>query len=81
MKTAIYVDEAVTISSTNTDYDYIGFVENSSNEDIRVVFFNGMSPILVPAGDWEGIIENNEGYAQMELIENKQFELQGGIYG
>lgn len=81
MNTAIYVDEAVTISSTNTDYDFIGFVENNSNDDIKVAFFNGTPAFLVPAGDWVGILADDEGYAQMELLEKKQFELQGGIYG
>lgn len=63
----IFEDENILITYTGFDYDFIGVVENKTEEDI-VIELEGDEPFTVPAGDWIGILADSEGYTTMSKL-------------
>lgn len=70
----LYYDGDIRVSETDADFDYVGYIENVSDEDIEIHFMDSIKSIIVPSGDYIGLMPTKIGYAILEAFRNKRFE-------
>ena len=73
-KTRRYRDDVITVTETGEDIDFIGYIENHTDEDVELTFIDEIESIIVPAGDWLGLLADKVGYAVLEAIMAKRFQ-------
>lgn len=69
-KKVIYEDEYVKVETTGRNYDFIATIQNKTNADLDCFIGKDEDRIcLLEADGWVGILANDEGYEELELIE------------
>ena len=78
-KTVMRDDEKIRVQTTGHDYDFIATVENKTENAILIIFDDESEylPVLsVNAGDWIGLLANDEGYETLEALANGRFHIE-----
>ena len=77
----IHENEFIKVVDNEQNYDFIGYVENKTDENISIVF-NGYDyedyPIEIKANDWVGFLADEMGYDRFELIKNGNYAIEEG---
>lgn len=71
--------ELITIVDNERDYDFIGYIENKSNQDIKIVFNDSDyedDPIKIKANDWIGLLANSTERHMFEMIKNNEYTIE-----
>ena len=72
----VFEDDIIRVVDNERDYDFIGYIENKSDEDIKIVFDDidyEDYPIAIKANDWMGFLANQVGYDMFELMKNGDY--------
>ena len=70
----LFEDDTVRAVSTGRTYDFIAYVENTSDEDLEISFNNdSLEGFEIKANDWIGIEANDEGWEMVAEIEKGEF--------
>ena len=71
-KEIIYEDNYVKIETTGQDYDFIATIQNKTNSDLDCFIGDDEDIIcLLEPNDWVGILANDDGYKELELIKRQ----------
>ena len=72
----IFENDALKVSKTGKDYDFIAVVENKTTEEIKVCFEDkekGLENFIVRRKDWTGILADETGWSMLEEFESGRF--------
>lgn len=71
-KEIIYEDNYVKVETTGQDYDFIATIQNKTDSNLDCIIGNDEDMIcLLEPNNWLGILANDEGYEELELIKKK----------
>lgn len=71
-KEIIYEDNYAKIETTGQDYDFIATIQNKTNSDLDCFIGDDEDIIcLLEPNDWVGILANDDGYKELELIKRQ----------
>lgn len=71
-KEIIYEDNYVKVETTGHDYDFIATIQNKTNSDLDCFIGDDEDIIcLLEPNDWVGILANDDGYKELELIKRQ----------
>jgi len=80
----VFENDAVRVTITGNDYDFIGSVENKTDEPIAITPSSPaadddkmFTPFIVPANDWIGIMSDDDGKAIMKAASEKEIVVCG----
>ena len=69
-KKVVYEDEYVVVETTGRNYDFIATIQNKTNTTLNCFIGKDEERShLLKANDWIGILANDEGYWELNLIE------------
>lgn len=76
MKT-VFENEVIKVSRTERDYDFIAIVENKTDKEVKIIFNNDLEfgDFSVGANNWVGLLADDDGYAFLEELEAKRFNV------
>lgn len=69
----IFKNEQIEITTTGHDFDFIAIVENLTNKHITIDFFDTETSLDIDAGDYIGILADDEGYFILEQFKTLNF--------
>ena len=75
----IFEDQFIEVVDNEHDYDFIGYIKNKSNFNIKITFDDvdyEDYPIEIKANDWIGFLADSAGYNQFELITNGKYTIE-----
>lgn len=71
-KEIIYEDNYAKVETTGQDYDFIATIQNKTNSDLDCFIGDDEDIIcLLEPNDWVGILANDDGYKELELIKRQ----------
>ena len=71
-KEIIYEDNNVKVETTGQDYDFIATIQNKTDSELCCFIGNNEDMIcLLKSNDWVGILANDEGYRELQLIKKQ----------
>lgn len=75
MKT-IFENEVVKVSRTDRDYDFIAVIENKTDKEVQITFFDDeIENIVVEPNDWVGLLANEADYLILDELKAERFDV------
>lgn len=71
----VFEDKNISVSTTGHDYDFVGYVENKTNNDIEIMIGNDDTPYSLKANDWLGLFADDNGRAELGFMSKGMYQI------
>lgn len=78
-KTTLWDDEFIKVQTTGRNYDFIAIVKNKTQKPISIIFNDEVDYLCnlnIGAGDWIGLLADEEGYDTLHALANNRFYIE-----
>lgn len=78
MSKTIFENKDIKIVNTEHDYDFVGYVENKTDNTIKLLInteYETDIEVIISSNDWIGFLANDEEMEQFTALINGNFEV------